>query len=1034
MKKATGLIVLILIFGVFNFSLAAEKVTVTFTYEPFDEVDSLHVAGSFNGWSTTSTPMQDEDRDGVYKATVELSPGNYGYRYVIDGEQWVKPPHADTYGKYGYGDNTGVVYVQGGGNLERNIQQTTESGDGEIAADSLKHDKNDRSYANPLGKRKICLQLRTEKNDVKAAYLHYDDGEKHKVKMEKQVSNSKFDYYQVTIQVDQRNFGYQFQVKDGSRALWYDGNGVVNLAGGGADNLVPINYLLTEAKQFTTPDWVQDAVFYQIFPDRFYNGDFSNDPQKVDVYKKNGERYKGANPSWTQGVLPERSHVIMDRDEFSNNQNMIQPNYGYHVFYGGDLQGVEKKIPYLKRLGVNAIYFNPLFEAVSNHKYNISNYKAVEDHFAIKGNREASEEYVRELIKKLHQNGIKVIFDITFNYTGYEHWAFQDVVEKGADSSYSDWYFVDDYPVTKLHKQGQDNPPNYKCWWGQGAYPILNVNNSEVKDYLFEVTKKWMDPDGDGDSSDGIDGWRLDMPKQVKKTNNQFWQEWRKHVKSINPKAYIAGEMWEAGSEYLQGAELDSIMNYRFQKAVVDFIGQGKITADEFGDQLASIRKDYPRQSNSIQLNLIDSHDTKRFLTAAGGNKERLKLGSLLQMTYLGAPLVYYGDEVGMKGGLPPDSHRTMLWSDRGYTAPDRDLFTHYQRLIEIRHQEPALRRGKLKQVPLGREMVYGFKRIYQQQELLVLINAGEKTADLKIPVEVSDGQYRELYGEETVEVSNRKLQLTMEPLSGAVVRLKTESSGTAKLKVTAERNARLVLRGEMNNWGDWENGEDIKMNKNKDGTWSVVLSDLTPGETYAYKYALEYKNTNVDIGSIGPDTGGDFTFTPQGETYTIETPFTKQELKEEQDWFRIEEGTVTARGKTANLGETMEVGVPAQVTVENKYHKTKTVTPNLDIGEKNEFTVKLDQLEEPVEYTFTFDPDDFGNPDIIEGIWLKGSFDAWQEHKMNKKGNSYQLTLKLYPGEYNYIFYDKAHKSKEGGYRYYKDNGSEFTLELTGE
>ncbi|MBM7623613.1 alpha amylase N-terminal ig-like domain-containing protein [Sporohalobacter salinus] len=744
-----------------------DKFEVTFTYKPVISVDSVNLIGDFNNWDLDRTPMADENGDGTYEVTLRLEPGEYQYKFVINDDNWQKPSEADYYVDDGFGGKNGVIVVGDEPEVKAAVK-----GDGIIDLEILSHNNEEVKFANPLARKRISIRFRTRKNDVEKVILHYNDSRPQKVKLENFATYDYFDFYKAIIDLENPEFEYYFEINDGDKVIWYDQQGGKETNNKETSiNLTPFQYDLSQVDIYKTPDWVKDAIFYQIFPDRFYNGCKENDPEKIEIYKDEDTLHDAVIPDWEKG-LPPNPPVLTEETEFYDNKNEIHPKAGYYVFYGGDLQGIKQKIPYLKRLGINAIYLNPIFKGTANHRYNTAGYELVDDTLAIKGDLEASEEYVIELIKHLHRYGIKVIFDAVFNHTGYEHWAFQDIVENGEDSKYIDWYNIHSFPIVPLCKQDKENPPNYDCWWGFGHLPELNVKNPEVKDYIFQVTEKWMDPEGNGNLCAGIDGWRLDVPNEVKESVPDFWRDWRELVMEINPEAYIVGEVWDDASEYLQGDEFDAVMNYRFRDAALRFIGLNEIKADEFASELNKMYFQYPEQANYAMLNLIGSHDTSRYLTVVDGNKERMKLTVLFQMTYLGAPMIYYGDEIGMKGEDGPDCRRTMIWKDRGYTKPDYDLFNHYQRLIKIRKQEPALRRGNIRGVDINYDQVGSFKRSYEEEQILVLLNAGKKTVDLEIEVDVADGKYKELYQDKEVLVNDGKLHLELEGITGAIIKL----------------------------------------------------------------------------------------------------------------------------------------------------------------------------------------------------------------------------------------------------------------------
>ncbi|HXG01294.1 MAG TPA: glycoside hydrolase family 13 protein [Bacteroidota bacterium] len=376
------------------------------------------------------------------------------------------------------------------------------------------------------------------------------------------------------------------------------------------------------------PSWVREAIFYQIFPERFANGDPTNDPP--------GTQPWGAEPTT-------------------------------HNYFGGDLQGILQHLDYISALGVNCLYLNPIFWSSSNHKYHARDYLKIDPHFG-------DERVFKRLVDECHARGIRIILDAVFNHTGVDFFAFEDVRKNGRTSRYVNWFNIYSFPVSSPRK------PNYECWWNLGDLPKLMTHHPEVRRYLFGVTEHWM--------QFGIDGWRLDVPNEI---SHSFWIEWRKLVKRLNPEAYIVGEIWDDGSPWLQGDQFDGVMNYRFRKACVEFFARRTTKASEFDRSLAVTRSLYPEQVNYTVQNLLGSHDTERFLTLCNGNKAAMKLAWLFQMTYLGAPMVYYGDEVGMTGGKDPGCRGTMIWDD---DKQDRDLLNTMRYFISLRNSYSVFRGG----------------------------------------------------------------------------------------------------------------------------------------------------------------------------------------------------------------------------------------------------------------------------------------------------------------------------------------------------
>lgn len=401
-----------------------------------------------------------------------------------------------------------------------------------------------------------------------------------------------------------------------------------------------------------------DAVWYQIFPERFANGDASNDPPNVEPW----------------GGTPKTRN-----------------------YFGGDLKGIIDHLDHLQDLGITALYLNPVQESSTNHKYHPKHYSKVDPHFG-------DEATFRRLVDECHKRNIRVVIDGVFNHTGVDFFAFEDIKKSEKNSRYLKWYNVHGFPV------GPPEKPNYECWWNLGDLPKLMTQNPEVRQHLFDATRWWMKL--------GIDGWRLDVPNEIA---HDFWIEWRRIVKGENPQAYIVGEIWDDATPWLKGDQFDAVMNYRFRGGCVGFIALENLNASQFDSILAAQRSQYPAEVNYVLQNLVGSHDTERFLTLCKGDVGKLKLAALVQMTYLGAPMIYYGDEIGMEGGKDPDCRRTMIWDTAKWNM---DLYKWYQKLIRIRNQYPAFRRGSYRTIMVDNERkIVAFSRSDGTDSSLVILN-----------------------------------------------------------------------------------------------------------------------------------------------------------------------------------------------------------------------------------------------------------------------------------------------------------------------
>ncbi|MBB6097917.1 neopullulanase [Deinobacterium chartae] len=449
----------------------------------------------------------------------------------------------------------------------------------------------------------------------------------------------------------------------------------------------------------STPEWVKDAVFYQIFPDRFAQS----------------------------ARVPKAGHL----------QRWGDPPHP-HKYQGGDLLGVVEHLDHLVDLGVSAIYFCPVFQSASNHRYHTHDYYRVDP---MLGGNEA----LRVLVDEAHARGLKVVLDGVFNHSSRGFFQFNDILENGEHSAYLDWFHVHGFP---LHPYaGPEIPSGYEAWWGNRALPKFNTRTQAVREFLWGVAEHWI--------RFGIDGWRLDVPNEI--DDDEFWQEFRRRVKNINPEAYIVGEIWENASRWLAGDQFDAVMNYLFTRPVLGFFGartlnEGVISgtgygqvpalgAEAFARQVTEILTLYPHEITLAQLNLLGSHDTPRFRTAAGGDESAFRLATLFQMTYPGAPCIYYGDEVGMQGGRDPDCRRAFPWHDP--SSWNVDTLEYTRKLARVRRNRRVLSRGSF-EVLHARGDLLAYARSLEGERAVVLINAGLEAASFAV-AGLEPGRYREV-------------------------------------------------------------------------------------------------------------------------------------------------------------------------------------------------------------------------------------------------------------------------------------------------
>jgi glycosidase len=463
----------------------------------------------------------------------------------------------------------------------------------------------------------------------------------------------------------------------------------------------------------SVPTWVQDAVFYQIFPDRFANGDPANDPPGVQLW--------GSPPSLTG-------------------------------FQGGDLRGIVEHFDYLTDLGVTALYLNPIFAAGSNHRYNTSNYHAIDSRLGTLA------DFTR-LIDLAHGRGLRVVLDGVFNHTGRGFFAFRDLLDQGEPSAYRDWYHVRRFPLDAF---GDGPAERYLAWWNFRSLPKLNTAHPPVRKYLLETARLWIER--------GADGWRLDVPNEI--DDDAFWAELRHTVKRANPDAYLLGEIWTVDPRWVGPATFDGLMNYPLRKALLDLVVEGSLPPAAFRLELDRQVAAYPEANLHAQYNLLGSHDTERVATLADTDRRRLRLLFCLQFLLPGAPGIYYGDEIGLTGGKDPESRSAFPWDPVVWDASRRELL---QRLIRLRKDRPEMRRGQLEFLLADDEaQILAFARRWEDQSAVCVVSLSEAARDVRLTVgglgwqtgrEVRDGLSGRAFG-----VTGGFLTMALEPFECVIL------------------------------------------------------------------------------------------------------------------------------------------------------------------------------------------------------------------------------------------------------------------------
>ena len=891
-----------------------------------EKADKVEIAGNFNGWKPDTEPIYHFEGTN-YEVTLASPEGVYEYKYLIDGKWY--PENRNS--KLVIGEN-GALFAQGDLGTGKFVYEAI---DKNTNLKAIVHKYDSLQYFNKLSDSEYEFKIRTQMNDVERAYisivLHEEDNYEMIYELERyQDKTNGFDYFERII-----NFGkeakkllYYFILEDNGTRAYFNG---MTLSYSKPKRLV-VNTTSKDIQLFNVPNWAKEAIWYNIFPDRFYNGNHYNDP----IFNEFGPEAFKPNILHEQNFVEEykwekSNNVIshFDRNRWTSDfreqtiweklgEREIDYSLKYARMYGGDLQGIKEKIPYMKELGINAVWLNPVFFSYQNHKYGANDFRHISPDFGTiktsgethgveinRNNKYGNKSYVDvlgnkattsselkllevnlkgenrgkngygetedpatwvwtesdlimvDLIKEFHKNGIRVIFDGVFNHSSSEHWTFNMVLADGENSKYKDWYKFTDFGQ---HVQITDDMSDeqafetlianrkrtiYNAWGGFDSLPEFNTFNQEYKEYIFNITRKWMyGPDGKESENwmedDGIDGWRLDVPNCLE--NQNFWNEWREVVKGSKKDSYITAELWgNASGDINGGNKFDTVMNYEWLKTVIGFfINQSreggvryKLKAQDFFNELREKRTWYPYQALQASQNLNGSHDTDRLYSrivndVVGRNleegkqlekgyngirpdlasnyhpnttidwrnspikpKDILKLISIFQMTYIGAPMLFYGDEVGMWGATDPYCRKPMLWKEFLYDNEknpshinqnevyeqkvDSDLFEWYKKLIRIRLENKTLVYGKFREVFADNERdVIAYERVIEDQLIIVVINNSFNSwENVEFETNYQDERFIDLVTEgRTFRTgSNGKIKLDLKAKEGLILR-----------------------------------------------------------------------------------------------------------------------------------------------------------------------------------------------------------------------------------------------------------------------
>ena len=891
-----------------------------------EKADKVEIAGNFNNWKPDTEPIH--HFEGTNYEVILASPeGVYEYKYLIDGKWYPENENK----KLIVGEN-GALFPQGDLGTGKFVYEAI---DKNTNLKAIVHNYDSLQYFNKLSDNEYEFKIRTQMNDVERAYisvvLHEEDNYEMIYELERyQDKTNGFDYFERII-----NFGkeakkllYYFILEDNGSRAYFNGK---TLSYSKPKRLI-VNTTSKDIQLFDVPNWAKEAIWYNIFPDRFYNGNHYNDP----IFNEFGPEAFKPNRLHEQNFIEdykwEKSNNVIsqfDRNRWTSDfreqviweklgEREIDYSLKYARMYGGDLQGIKEKIPYMKELGINAVWLNPVFFSYQNHKYGANDFRHISPDFGTiktsgkthgveinKKNKYGNKSYVDilgnkastsselklleinlngknrgkngygetedpstwiwtesdlimvDLIKEFHKNGIRVIFDGVFNHSSSEHWTFNMVLADGENSKYKDWYKFTDFgqhvPITDEMSEEQAyetlianrKRTIYNAWGGFDSLPEFNSFNQEYKEYIFNITRKWMyGPDGKESENwmedDGIDGWRLDVPNCLE--NQNFWNEWREVVKGSKTDSYITAELWgNAAGDINGGNKFDTVMNYEWLKTVIGFfINQSreggvryKLKAQDFFNELREKRTWYPYQALQASQNLNGSHDTDRLYSrivndVLGRNleegkqlekgyngirpdlasnyhpnttidwrnspikpKDILKLISVFQMTYIGAPMLFYGDEVGMWGATDPYCRKPMLWKEYLYDDEknpshinqnevyqqkvDSDLFEWYKKLIRIRLENKTLVYGKFREIMVDNEKdLIVYERVIEDNSIIVVINNSfNDWENVEFETHYQDERFIDLVTEGRTfrTSSNGKIKLNIKAKEGMILR-----------------------------------------------------------------------------------------------------------------------------------------------------------------------------------------------------------------------------------------------------------------------
>lgn len=527
-----------------------------------------------------------------------------------------------------------------------------------------------------LGKGRFLIRIKTKKGDIAKLVLHYQDkyipidmvDTREQKEMTKACSDQFCDYYEVEVDMDVVCLRYFFELTDNEGVVkYYSNHDFYDAPITDTDYMYNCTQNLREEELFEVPEWAKNKVIYQIFPSRYAT---SKEVDKRVWYKT----------------------PIAATDDLQ-----------------GDLRGIINHLDHLQELGIDIIYMTPIFYSRSTHKYDTIDYYRIDPSFG-------TEEDLKELVEKAHALGMYVILDGVFNHTSPEFFAFADIKEKEAASEYLDWYHIMEFPL----RAERGEKPSYKCFAYYGGMPKTNLQNPDTAEYFINVARYWVE-------KCNIDGWRLDVSDEV---SHRFWRKFRKALKEINPELLIIGEIWYHAEDFLDGEEWDTVMNYPFYFGMDDLFTKGRITPSAFLGKMGHLEGNLHKDVIPVLWNLLDSHDTPRFIYRCGEDVDKFKAAVALQLLWPGMPFIYYGDEYGLTGAQDPDCRRGMLWDEE---YQNQEVYAWYRKLLSLRKQYPCITDGRtVAAMALDEINLLYIEKELEGQRMVLLFHIGGEGAPME--------------------------------------------------------------------------------------------------------------------------------------------------------------------------------------------------------------------------------------------------------------------------------------------------------------